>query len=69
MTDLMTAADACRVAKGEITPAAIRAAANSGRLRVAMTTPSGVRLFEKRAVQEFLAQRARRKVTLGAGKL
>ena len=59
--ELLTAADACRIAKGEITPAGIRAAANSGKLPVAMTTPSGVRLFNKSTITDFLADRALRR--------
>lgn len=54
----LTAADAARVARGELTPAAFRAAAARGRLRVAATTAGGVHLFSLADVEAYIAERA-----------
>ena len=56
----LTTADAGRLLN--LTPAAIRLAANTGRLAVAMRTSSGQRLFSRDAVEEFkLAHRDQRR--------
>jgi hypothetical protein len=52
---LLTKSDAAREAHR--TPAAIRAAAESGRLRVAMRTLSGTRFFRLEDVRAWCAQR------------
>jgi hypothetical protein len=52
---LLTKSDAARAA--DRTPAAIRAAAESGRLRVAMRTLGGTRLFRLEDVHAWCAQR------------
>lgn len=57
-TQLLTAADASRVALGRLTPAAFRAAAARNRLRVAAITAGGVHLFERADVEHYLAERA-----------
>lgn len=57
---LLMAADVSQVASGRgtpLTPAAVRAAANSNRLRVAARTAGGVRLFDRADVEEFLDRR------------
>ena len=64
---LLTAADAARLAGGAITPAAIRKAADEGRLEVETRTAGGVRLFTRGGVERFLAAReAGRSSTGGA---
>jgi hypothetical protein len=55
---LLTKSDAARLA--QCTPAAIRAAAESGRLRVAVRTPGGNRLFRLADVEAFAEERAQR---------
>ena len=57
MLDLMTAADVARVVE-DLSPAGVRNAANTGRLKVATCTPGGTRLFCRDDVEEF--RRARR---------
>jgi DNA-binding transcriptional MerR regulator len=53
--DLLTAADSGRIA--DLTPAAIRLAARSGRLPVAARTAGGIRLFARADVERFAANR------------
>jgi hypothetical protein len=54
---LMTPADVARLSGGTITPAAVRKAADEGRLELAGRTLGGVRLFEREKVESFLAAR------------
>jgi tRNA isopentenyl-2-thiomethyl-A-37 hydroxylase MiaE len=51
-----TPADAARAA--EVTPAAIKAAADGGRLRIAARTERGIRLFDPLDVAAFIERRA-----------
>ena len=55
MSEFMLAAEVARLVG--LTPAAVRAAAKSGRLAVAETTDSGVRLFRKDDVEAYLKDR------------
>lgn len=57
-SDLLTPADVARLAGGAITPAAVRRAADKGRLEIAARTVGGVRLFERRDVERLLAVRS-----------
>jgi len=57
---LLTPADAARLASGKLSPAAFKAAAARGRLRVAALTTRGIHLFEQQEVEAFLAERERR---------
>jgi hypothetical protein len=58
---LLTPADCAKLAHGALTPAAFRAAAARGALRVAATTLSGHRLFSESDVAAYVAAaRARR---------
>jgi hypothetical protein len=59
----LLAADVARLAG--ITPAAVRAAAISGRLAVAATSERGVRLFRRSDVERFCRERERAKKTGG----
>ena len=59
--EFLTSSDVSKLGGGNPTPAAVRAAANAGRLPVAATTPGGVRLFRREAVLRFLKERAERK--------
>ena len=54
---LLTPADVARLSGGTITPAAVRKAADEGRLELAGRTLGGVRLFERDKVESFLAAR------------
>jgi hypothetical protein len=56
MSRLLCAADVARVT--HLTPAAIRSAARSGRLRAKEVTVGGVRLFEETEVVRFIRERA-----------
>lgn len=56
--DLMTAADAARILS--ITPDMVRLLARQGRLRAAVRTIRGVRLFRRADVQELAETRAAR---------
>ncbi len=60
MRELLTTADVSKLGGGSPTPAAVRQAAISGRLQVAATTPSGVRLFDRDAALRFLTDREKR---------
>jgi len=63
-TQLLASADVAREAiqRGDnLTPARVRLAAVTGRLKVAATTPSGQRLFDPVDVAEFLHARAQRR--------
>jgi hypothetical protein len=51
MSELLTTADAARIAVR--TPETIRRAADAGRIRVALRTVSGVRLFRRADVERF----------------
>lgn len=54
-TEYLTAADAAKLLA--LTPAGIRLAALSGRLRVAARTVGGVRLFTREDVETFARRR------------
>jgi DNA-binding transcriptional MerR regulator len=56
--ELMTTSEVAR--EVGLTPAAIRTAARQGRLRVAQTTESGVRLFDRKDAKRFAASRTAR---------
>jgi hypothetical protein len=58
MKELLQAADAAAIAR--VTPAAIDRAAREGRLRVALTTARGQRLYQREAVLEYVRNRALR---------
>ncbi len=62
-TELLTSSDVSRLALGEVTPAAVRLAGVTGRLRVAAVTPHGQRLYTRADALEFLARRARQRET------
>ena len=51
ITELMTAADVAR--QTGRTPAAVRLAADTGRIEVAMRTLGGIRLFTPAAVEQY----------------
>jgi len=55
----LTSADVARLARGELTPAAIRQAAAAGRLKTAAVTARGTRLFRLDDAQAFLDARNR----------
>jgi DNA-binding transcriptional MerR regulator len=59
--EYLTTADAGRIL--DLTPAAVRLAASDGRLRVAVVTPSGQRLYSREDVEALASrrQRARRR--------
>lgn len=57
----LTCSEAGRLAEPPLTPAAIRAAATRGQLRVAATTATGVRLFTQADVETYLHARAQRR--------
>lgn len=57
VAEFLTPADAARILG--LTPAGVRLAAHDGRLRVAATTPSGVRLFLREDVEAFSRARSR----------
>jgi DNA-binding transcriptional MerR regulator len=59
MAQLLCVADVARLVG--LTPAAIRSAARSGRIRVEARTLSGVRLFDVAEVQRFIRERASRR--------
>jgi DNA-binding transcriptional MerR regulator len=61
MRQLMTVAEVGRSLDPPLTPAAVRAAANAGRLPVATKTESGVRLFDRADVERFQQERAARR--------
>lgn len=56
LKELLTVADVSRVVQ-DLTPAGVRAAADSGRIRVALRTPSGVRLFTRPDAERFARER------------
>lgn len=56
MERYLTAGDAARIL--DVTPATVRDMADRGDLEVAATTESGIRLFERDAVEHLAAQRA-----------
>jgi len=58
MGELLTTAEFAR--EDGRTPAAIRAAARAGRIRVAVQTSSGQRLFTREELERVLAERARK---------
>jgi DNA-binding transcriptional MerR regulator len=58
-TDLFLTSDVAR--ECDLTPAAIRAAADTGRLEVAWRTAGGVRLFARDAIERFRQDRLRRR--------
>jgi len=57
MRELMTTGDAAKSIG--LTPQAIRDAADRGRIKIAMKTIGGVRLFEKSEIERFAAGRKR----------
>ena len=61
MRQLMTVAEVARVLDPPLTPAGVRAAADAGRLRVALKTASKMRLFDPEDVDAFQAERAARR--------
>lgn len=56
MKEFLTAGDAAQVLS--VTPAAVRAMADRGDLEVAATTESGIRLFDRDAVEHLAAKRS-----------
>jgi hypothetical protein len=60
-TAFLTCSEAGRLADPPLTPAAIRAAVERGKLRVAALTLGGVRLFDPRDVEKYLLGRAQRR--------
>ena len=67
--EYLTSADVARRANrngDSLTAAGVRVAAATGRLRVAAHTPGGVRLFDPRDVEEFLAVRAAKRQAAAA---
>jgi DNA-binding transcriptional MerR regulator len=60
--EFLTASDVGKLVR--LTPASIRAAADSGRLPVAARTPGGVRLFRRSDVEEFARERCRARAQL-----
>lgn len=56
MQTFMTPADAARIL--EVTPSAVRLMAGRGELRIAATTQSGIRLFERSDVEALAKKRA-----------
>ncbi len=56
MDMLLEVADVARLLNR--TPSAVRALARAGRLRVAVTTPRGARLFNRADVEQLLAERS-----------
>jgi hypothetical protein len=58
--ELLTVAEVARAVDPPLTPAGIRAAVATGRIRVTVRTRSGVKLFDLAAVREFQAERSRR---------
>lgn len=54
---LLSTADAARIL--DLTPNAVRAAAKTGRLRVAQETVGGIRLYRLSDVEEFKQRRER----------
>jgi hypothetical protein len=57
MDELLTTAEFGRGLDPPLTPAAVRAAARAGRIRVAIQTASGQRLFERSELERFQATR------------
>jgi DNA-binding transcriptional MerR regulator len=57
--DFLMSADVARLL--DITPATVRDAANAGRLKVAATTPQGVRLFLREDVEAWRVVRDQRR--------
>jgi DNA-binding transcriptional MerR regulator len=55
----LTTRDVARIA--DVTPAAVRLAAATGRLSVAMVTLSGVRLYTRAAAERYASERAARR--------
>lgn len=58
--ELLASADAGRLADPPITPAAIRAAVQRGRLKPVAVTAGGTRLFARADVEMYLRDRGRR---------
>lgn len=56
MQTFLTPADAARILK--VTPSAVRLIADRGELRIAATTESGIRLFERSDVKALAKKRA-----------
>jgi hypothetical protein len=65
-TTLLTPSDCSRIAQGALTPAAFRAAAARGRLRIAAITVGGVHLFAQDDVERYIAEREQRRRGAGA---
>lgn len=59
MTQLLLSSDVAR--ELGVTPAAIRAAAAKGQIATTATTERGVRLFDRKAVDDFRAKRDHRR--------
>jgi len=62
--EYLTSADVARIAVEHcvpITPAGVRVAANTGRLRTAASTPRGIRLFQRSDVDAFIQATAARR--------
>lgn len=57
MKTFLTPADAARIL--EVTPSAVRLMAGRGELRIAATTESGIRLFERADVEALAKKRAK----------
>lgn len=62
----LTRGDASKLASPPLTPSAIRAAVQRGRLRVAAVTAGGVHLFERADVEAYLLGRQRRRTKAAA---
>jgi len=56
VAELLTPADAGLILR--LSPAGVRLAADTGRLRVAAKTPDGGRLFERSEVERFKRERS-----------
>jgi hypothetical protein len=61
---LLTTAEVARALEPELTPAAVRAAARDGRLRPAVVTAGGLRLFARTEVERFQLERTKRAASL-----
>lgn len=61
---LLSTADAARVL--DLTPNAVRAAAKTGRLKVAQETVGGIRLYRHADVLEFKREREKRLAAMAA---
>jgi hypothetical protein len=55
---LLTCAEFGRKLTPPLTPAAVRAAERAGRIKAALRTESGLRLFERAELERFQAERA-----------